>query len=132
MKFEEIEKMVIAKKILDHSVSFETTVCYLALRSLYHDFYRGYITKEIAVKERVNLKKQYRHISFLRDRYTAAMAQYQEFIRDAKRYRPDILKALEERTDANQLIDMMIDCIGSMCHDPVFVKTAKRLLEEIK
>lgn len=131
MKFEEIERSVISKDPLPASGSFEETVCFTALRSLYNDFHKQYITKDQAIKERVQLKKQYQHMVWLHSRYSACMAQFQEFIHDAERYRPDILNALKERVDDCTIMKMMIDCIGSMCHDPVFVKSAYRLLEDM-
>lgn len=131
MKFEDIEKMVISKTEISFSASFEETMCFIALRSLYNDFYKNYITKDQAIKERVKLKKQYQHSVWLHNRYTACMAQFQEFIRDAETYRPSILNAIQKRKDVNTVIVLMTECIGSMCHDPVFVKTVKKAMEEI-
>lgn len=81
MNFEELEKLVIKKAPLPMSGRYEETVCFLALRGLYTSLAGKRITKEQAVKERVQLKKEFYHMCWLHDRYAAALAQYQEFLR---------------------------------------------------
>ena len=59
MNFEELEKLVIKKAPLPMSGRYEETVCFLALRGLYTSLAGKRITKEQAVKERVQLKKKF-------------------------------------------------------------------------
>ena len=96
MNFEELEKLVIKKAPLPMSGRYEETVCFLALRGLYTSLAGKRITKEQAVKERVQLKKEFYHMCWLHDRYAAALAQYQEFLRLAGRY-GDIRRAATAR-----------------------------------
>ena len=130
MKFTEIEKMVIQKEPVPLTGKYEETVCFLALRGLYTSFAGKRITKTQALKERVQLKKEFYHMCWLHDRYAASLAQYQEFLRLAGRYRPEILKALEENTEPKEVMRTMIECISSLCQDQVFLKTANKYLEK--
>ena len=130
MEFKEIEELVIEKAPLHMSGPFEETVCFLALRGLYAANFMKRITKEQAIKERVQLKKQFQHMRWLHSRYTASLSQYQEFLKLAGRYRPEILEALKSRAEPKETMELMIHCISALCQDQVFGKTALRLLEE--
>ena len=130
MEFKKIEELVIEKAPLPMSGPYEETVCFLALRGLYAANSMKQITKEQAIKERVQLKKQFQHMRWLHERYTAALAQHQEFLRLAGRYRPEILEALKSRAGQRETMELMIRCISALCQDQVFEKTALRLLGE--
>lgn len=130
MEFKEIEELIIEKAPLPMSGPYEETVCFLALRGLYAANSMKRITKEQAIKERVHLKKQFQHMRWLHERYTSALAQHQEFLRLAGRYRPEILEALKRRAEPKETMELMIHCISALCQDQVFEKTALRLLEE--
>ena len=125
MEFKEIEELVIEKAPLHMSGPFEETVCFLALRGLYAANFMKRITKE-----QVQLKKQFHHMRWLHSRYTASLSQYQEFLKLAGRYRPEILEALKSRAEPKETMELMIHCISALCQDQVFGKTALRLLEE--
>ena len=130
MEFKEIEELIIEKAPLPMSGPYEETVCFLALRGLYAANSMKRITKEQAIKERVQLKKQFQHMRWLHERYTSALAQHQEFLRLAGRYRPEILEALKRRAEPKETMELMIHCISALCQDQVFEKTALRLLGE--
>lgn len=131
MTFKEIEKLVIEKAEFPKTAEFDEAMCYLALQNLYSScFSKNIIEKEQAKQERIQLKNKFEHMVWLRNQYTAVYAQKQEFIRKVKRYRPDILNALHERTDGNAVMYMMIHCISDILQDELFRKTALKMLEE--
>ena len=130
MNFEELEKLVIKKAPLPMSGRYEETVCFLALRGLYTSLAGTRITQEQAVKDRVQLKKDFYHMCWLHDRYAAALAQSQEFLRLAGRDRPEILGALKRHAEPAEAMRLMADCIASLCQDKVFAQRAVKLLEK--
>ena len=130
MKFEEIEKLVVKKQPIPKHSSLEEQYCYACIETIYRKFYGKLISKEEAKTSRKQLKQSFLSAQETHRRYTAILAQYQEFIRLAGTFRPQILKALEKRTEPTAIIYLMIRCIGSMCQDQVFEQAARRLLEE--
>lgn len=130
MKFEEIELLAARKEPLPEHSRLEELHCYECMKDLYRGFYNKRLTEEEAKRRKQQIKQAFLKAQGTHTLYTASLAQHQEFLRLAGRYRPEILEALRSRAGKRETMELMIRCISVLCQDQVFEKTALRLLGE--
>ena len=130
MKFEEIELLAARKEPMPEHSRLEEIHCYECMKDLYRGFYNKRLTEEEAKRLKQQVKQAFLKAQETHARYTALLAQYQEFLRLAGRCRPEILDALKRRAEPKETMELMIRCISALCQDRVFEKTALKLLEE--
>lgn len=130
MKFEEIELLAARKEPLPEHSRLEELHCYECMKDLYRGFYNKRLTEEEAKNRKQQIKQAFLKAQETHSRYTASLSQYQEFLKLAGRYRPEILEALKRNTEPKETMRLMVRCIADICQDKVFEKTALRLLEE--
>ncbi len=130
MRFEEIELLAVRKEPLPKYSPLEDRQCYSCMQDLYRGFYNKRINQEEAKKQKKQIKRSFLKAQETHSRYAAALAQYQEFLRLAGRYRPEILGALKRHAEPAEAMRLMADCIASLCQDKVFAQRAVKLLEK--
>jgi len=130
MKFEEIELLAARREAMPQEACLEELYCYACMKELYRGFYDKRVAEEEAKRRKQQMKQAFLKARDTHARYTALLAQDQEFLRLAGRCRPEILEALKRRAEPKETMKLMIHCISALCQDQVFEKTALALLKE--
>ena len=131
LDFHEIELTAYANSPLPQYTYQYEQACYLCLRSLYHDFRRGYIQREDAQKEKRSIKKIYESSKQDHDRMTAAYQQYQENIRNAGLLLDTICKkAKDPNRDMTELFLLAYQCIAHMTGEMVTYSLIKKYIKK--
>lgn len=124
MDFKEIEALITADLPLADNAEYCEYSCYECLKALYSDYRKQIISKEIAGAKKKKLRMLYDAECKEQLRYTAALAQYQENIRNARNLRSEINKS----DDVLEIALKACECIGLMCGEMVSYGIVKRRL----
>ena len=114
MIYQEIGKLAKTSEKIPASWSTEDKICCHCLRGLYARYTDRCIDSKILAKEAAVIKDLYTQLCYWHNLYRAAYAQYQESIRQAGHLRAEILKGLENGTEADKLLLLAMECIGQM------------------
>lgn len=126
MKFEEIEKNVLLKRQPDQNATLAEVQCYIALRDLYHSFAYKYISKDMASRDKKQIKKAFENAVHAENQHKAAWAQYQENIRQAG----ELLSKMQKAEDETALALLACECVGKMCGEMAGFEMIKKKLFE--
>lgn len=125
MTFEEIEKLILQGADIPKNLSGLDKNCWLALRGLYLSFKGGQIDRVLAKKLKAEVAESYRRMNVLHNQYTAALAQYQENIRQAAEWTSKLCKANDEQ----EALDIALRIISRMTGEEITEKTVRERKE---
>lgn len=117
MTFEEIELLAKNGEDLPKRPQPEDWLCWKAMTDLYRRYRARQIERDSAKAEKQEIIRHYQAAVQNHSQYTAAYAQYQEFIRLGGKYVYEIREALNRQAEAPELITLSLKLYGALTGD---------------
>lgn len=129
MTFEEIELLAKNGENLPKRPQPEDWLCWKAMTDLYRRYRARQIDRDSAKAEKQEIIQHYQAAVRNHSQYSAAYAQYQEFIRLGGKYLYQIREAVKARTDPLAVAELCLRMYGALCGESISSDT---LIEQIK
>lgn len=117
MTFEEIELLAKNGEDLPKRPQPEDWLCWKAMTDLYRRYRARQIERDSAKAEKQEIIRHYQAAVQNHSQYTAAYAQYQEFIRLGGKYVYEIREALNRKAEAPELMALSLKLYGALTGD---------------
>lgn len=124
MTFEDIELHASKGEDPPKNCGDEEKACWYAMQGLYALYYAKKISREEAKERKKEIAACYRNLTTDRTRYFASCVQYMENIRQASKYKYDMVKA----TTVEQALDLALKTISDMLGESMTEKAVRKSL----
>lgn len=122
--FEDIELRASKGEDPPKNCGDEEKACWYAMQGLYAMYYAKKISREEAKERKKEIAACYRNLTTDRTRYFASCVQYMENIRQASKYKYELVKA----TTIEQALDLALKTITAMIGEGMTEQAIRRTL----